>query len=338
MLMRLRRPSTLVLSALLPATLALAACGSSDDNAQLKGFDAVSVSGAAGEAPKLDWKGQMASGKQQEKVIHEGDGAAVAKGDRVIVNFVVGDGWTKKTVIDSYGPDAGGFVTEVGAKAQPQQVTDLLTLPITDEIKAGMKLGTRLAVTVDSKDVIGQYLGDASVSSYMSQHDIGNEDGLVIVADLVSVVPAAPDGKPTNVSPAWAPKVVEKKGAPTALDFSGVAKPDPKGKLEVATLLQGTGAPVEAGDVIAANYLGQLYDAKKPFDESYSRGTPLSAVISEDFGTVVKGWSKALEGVKVGSRVLIKIPPKLGYGDQAQGKDIPANSTLYFVVDVLAAG
>ena len=44
-----------------------------------------------------------------------------------------------------------------------------------------------------------------------------------------------------------------------------------------------------------------------------------------------------LEGVPVGSRVLLQIPPKLGYGNKAQGEDIPANSTLYFIVDILAA-
>ncbi len=51
---------------------------------------------------------------------------------------------------------------------------------------------------------------------------------------------------------------------------------------------------------------------------------------------MVKGWTYGLTGVKVGSRVVLEIPPVLGYGGQAQSA-IPANSTLYFVVDVISA-
>jgi peptidylprolyl isomerase len=49
---------------------------------------------------------------------------------------------------------------------------------------------------------------------------------------------------------------------------------------------------------------------------------------------VIQGWSQGLTGVKIGSRVMLVIPPELGYGDQAR-EGIPANSTLVFVVDVL---
>ena len=57
---------------------------------------------------------------------------------------------------------------------------------------------------------------------------------------------------------------------------------------------------------------------------------------AEGLGDVVKGWTYGLTGVKVGSRVMLQIPPLLGYGAQEQA-NIPANSTLYFVVDVLSA-
>lgn len=52
-------------------------------------------------------------------------------------------------------------------------------------------------------------------------------------------------------------------------------------------------------------------------------------------GGVIEGWLEGLKGQKVGSEVLLVVPPSLGYGDQAQG-EIPANSTLVFVVDILA--
>ncbi|HWI42463.1 MAG TPA: FKBP-type peptidyl-prolyl cis-trans isomerase [Nocardioides sp.] len=329
----LRRSATILLTTLLPASLALAGCGGGSDDT-LAGFDAVKVTGSAGEAPKLDWKGKLKAGKAQTKVIDHGDGEEVAKGDRVLVNYVVGDGWTHKTVVDTYGDKAGGFMTEVGKPGQPQQVEDLLNKVLRDKIEPGMQVGDRIAVTVGSNKLLDDYLGNAQVSQWAASNDIGNQDGLVIVGDIAAKVPAAVEGTSAK-APAWAPKVIEKKGEPARLDFTGVPKPGKK--LEVATLVKGQGAPVESGDVVAVDYLGAVYQGKKPFDESYSRDEPFAAVLSEEFGTVVKGWSRGLIGVPAGSRVILEIPPKLGYGKKGSGKQIPPGSTLYFVVDVLAA-
>jgi FKBP-type peptidyl-prolyl cis-trans isomerase len=52
---------------------------------------------------------------------------------------------------------------------------------------------------------------------------------------------------------------------------------------------------------------------------------------------VIPGWDKGLVGKKVGSRVLLVVPPADGYGAEANGQ-IPANSTLVFAVDILDAG
>jgi len=82
---------------------------------------------------------------------------------------------------------------------------------------------------------------------------------------------------------------------------------------------------------VTANYLGQVYDGDKPFDESYSQ-KPVPFALSQ----VVQGWTYGLSGLKVGTRVLLQIPPDLGYGGQEQ-ENIPANSTLYFIVDIISA-
>ena len=115
------------------------------------------------------------------------------------------------------------------------------------------------------------------------------------------------------------------------MDFGKVKQPKADGKLKQAILIKGTGKKVKATDTITANYYGMVYGAKTPFDESYTK-TPLTSALSG----LVKGWQQGLVGVPVGSRVFLQIPPSLGYGDQAQ-TGIPANSTLYFVLDILAA-
>ena len=106
---------------------------------------------------------------------------------------------------------------------------------------------------------------------------------------------------------------------PTSLDFTGTPKPAPQ--TQSATLIEGTGATVEKGQSIAVNYLGQVYEGKKPFDESYSKGQP--AAFSIGTGGVVPGWDKTLVGVKVGSRVVISIPPdgRVRRAGQPAGRD-----------------
>lgn len=332
MLDRLRpviaRPTALLLTALLPASLALTACGG--DNEALKGLDAVSISGDVGSTPKLDWKGTLAAGKTQSKVLTEGDGPAIAKDDVVRVDFTLANGYTHKITYDTYDDYTVGTLLKVGAKKEPASVADVLVAGLADQIKAGQKIGSRIAVTVSSEDVIGDYLGNAQAAQTFATLDIGNEDGLLYVADLTAF--AGPEGTEEK-APAWAPAIVEKDGVPSSLDFKGTSAAS--GKLEVATLIKGTGPIVESGQKILASYLGQLAKGKEPFDQSYTDGRGLEATLGGDLASVVEGWSKGLIGLPVGSRVMLQIPPSLGYGKEAQGESIPANSTLYFIVDIL---
>lgn len=325
--MRLRRPSLVLLSTLLPASLALAACGGSDDD-EAKGLDAVSISGPVGESPKLDWKATMTAGKPAAKVITEGDGPALKKGDVARVEFTVANGWTHKIAFDSYDATSLSTLVPVGTEKEPNTITDLLATGFADQIKAGSTVGSRIAVTVDSEEVFGDYFG-TQAAVLLANMDIGNEDGLLFIADIAGL--AAPEGAAQD-APAWAPKIVEEDGVPTALDFAST--PKPSGKLEVGVLVEGTGPVVAKGQTIMASYLGQIKGADEPFDASYPKHSALEAVVGGKGASVVKGWSKALVGLPVGSRVLIQIPPSLGYKDKEQ-EGIPANSTLYFVVDIL---
>ena len=106
---------------------------------------------------------------------------------------------------------------------------------------------------------------------------------------------------------------------------------EPTDKVLVKTLKQGDGALVYPGATIKANYVGTLWDGTV-FDSSYKRGEPSEFSLDQ----VVKGWTYGLAHTHVGDRVELIIPASLGYGNQARG-NIPANSTLVFVVDVLGA-
>ena len=92
---------------------------------------------------------------------------------------------------------------------------------------------------------------------------------------------------------------------------------------------------MESGQTITVDYLGQVYAAKKPFDESYSK-EPASFAIGT--GGVIPGWDKTLVGAEVGSRMILAIPPEDGYGAEGnESAGIKGTDTLYFVVDILSA-
>ena len=139
-------------------------------------------------------------------------------------------------------------------------------------------------------------------------------------------------GSDPGALPDWAPKVItDDANDVTGLDFSDVG--EPSDELQVAEVTTGAGAPVEQGQTITADYFGQLADADEPFDESFS-GEPFEAPIG--VGSLIPGWDQGLVGVPVGSRVVMSIPPDLGYGDSGSGP-IPGGATLYFVVDIIDA-
>jgi len=197
-------------------------------------------------------------------------------------------------------------------------------VPGWDKTLVGATVGSRIAVAAPPEDAFGEQ-GNAQLG-------IGNEDPVLFVVDIVSELPQGPSG--TEQDPAsWAPAVVG-GDTPTALDFKGT--PEPNDKLRVTTLIEGEGPETENGQTVYVNYLGQVYDGKAPFDASYERGEPLDFELGA--GGVVKGWDQGLKGVPVGSRVILAVPPELGYGEEGN-KDagIKGTDTLYFVVDVLAA-
>jgi hypothetical protein len=104
--------------------------------------------------------------------------------------------------------------------------------------------------------------------------------------------------------------------------------------LQVATIKPGTGtASAAAGQFIKVNYTGYLLNGTK-FDSSLNPGhTPFDFPLG--FGKVIAGWDQGMVGLKIGEQRVLIVPPSLGYGSKATGL-IPANSTLIFIVQMLA--
>jgi len=109
---------------------------------------------------------------------------------------------------------------------------------------------------------------------------------------------------------------------------------DPPTELLVEDLEEGDGPEAAAGDQIGVSYVGVLYDTGAEFDSNFDSGLPFEFQLGG--GSVIPGWDEGLEGMKVGGRRQLTIPPDLAYGAQGQPPDIPPNSTLVFVIDLLS--
>jgi peptidylprolyl isomerase len=300
---------------ILPLVLAttLAACGddegssdsgSSGSSGSVQG---VAINGELGKTPEVEWDGELEVEEMETSVVIEGEGEELAEGDQVSAYLWIGNGTTQEEAYNGF--EAG----------QPETIVASQDLnPVFRDAVLGQAIGSRVAVTTTAEEAFG--------ASGNPNLGIGNKDSVLIVVDLMEeYTPPAPQDVPQSQMP----KVIEKGGDVTGLDFTGVEEPDPDGELLRTVVKEGDGAVVKETDTVTADYLGMVYDAEKPFDESYS-----AEPVPFGLQNVVQGWTYGLSGLKVGTRVLLQIPPALGYGEAGQGDDIPPNSTLYFVVDI----
>jgi len=102
--------------------------------------------------------------------------------------------------------------------------------------------------------------------------------------------------------------------------------------LIVEDIEEGNGQELILGDVIRVHYDGTLED-DTVFDSSRERGEPFELQIG--VGQVIQGWDLGLEGMKVGGKRKLTIPPQLAYGETGVPGIIPPNTTLYFEIELL---
>jgi peptidylprolyl isomerase len=299
--------------------LGLAACGSGSSDSESGGapLSSVKIEGKQGEKPKVTFDGRLDADEEETEVLIEGDGETVADGDTVSANLWIGNGFTQEEATSTY--DQG---------PQSIEITSDTMEPLRDAL-IDHKVGERVAVLTSAERAYGEQ-GNPTIG-------IGNKDAVLFVIDIMDrsdTVPILDGPQGEEKKPAgWAPSLIEKDGVVTGLDFTDAHKPS--GELIATTLIKGDGAVVKKGQTLTVDYLGQVYDADKPFDESYSK-EPAEFPIG--VGQVIAGWDERLVGRTVGSRVILEIPPAEGYGEKGNEQaGIKGTDTLFFVVDILGA-
>lgn len=108
---------------------------------------------------------------------------------------------------------------------------------------------------------------------------------------------------------------------------------EPPTELVCEDLSVGEGDEAVAGRTVDVHYVGVAWSTGKQFDASWDRHEAFDFPLGA--GHVIAGWDQGVQGMRVGGRRRLTIPPHLGYGARGAGGVIKGNETLVFVVDLL---
>jgi len=116
------------------------------------------------------------------------------------------------------------------------------------------------------------------------------------------------------------------------VDFPGG---EPPADLEITDIWEGDGKVAGPGDTVRVHYVGVAFSTGEEFDASWNRGEPLEFRLGR--GQVIAGWDQGVQGMKVGGRRQLVIPPGLAYGDRGAANVIRPGETLIFICDLVSA-
>jgi FKBP-type peptidyl-prolyl cis-trans isomerase len=300
----------------LAAAVVLAGCGSSS-SPPASANTTVTAAGGFGKAPTVKIPAEKASKNLFVKTEIRGNGQTLAKNEAFLSNYMVyvWSGKTHKLVLSTY--------------TQTPQVLSGTLLPGLQTALKGKKMGSRVLAVLPPKFGYG--------SAGNSQVGVTGADTLVFVVDMLKTysATASASGAQESDGGGTLPAVTATPGkAPTVK----VPTSAPPSSLVVKTLIKGSGPLVSKHQYVVTQYVALNWRTRAVFDSSWSRGAPLGFQIGATPAQIIPGWDAGLVGVPVGSRVMLVVPPKEGYGSAGESQaGIKGTDTLVFVVDVIDA-
>ncbi len=268
----------------------------------------VSVTGDFRATPTVKFSTPLKATSTERTVVIKGSGSDVKPASTVDIALAAYNGTTGKLL------SASGFDK---TSPVPIVVDDKQYVPGLVRTIECVPVGSRVVTTSTVKDSFG--------SADTSSLGLKATDTVVFVADVVDVVPTRANGKAVAPTAGFPTVKLSSIGQPTVT----IPKTAPPTTTKIALLKQGDGAVVKSTDTISLQYQGVLWRTGKVFDQSWGRGVYSGAVTG-----FVPGFTKALEGQKVGSQVIVIIPPADGYGAKGNG-DIKGTDTMVFVIDIV---
>lgn len=334
-----RRTSLIVLSAGVALVATLAACGgdsdgtagtststspsssvspapsesASESETAAASGELPTVKGGFGETPTISVPDGEPPSELVVKTLTEGDGPAVESGQTIVVDYV-GVRWEDGAVFDSSFDRGSPVGFAIGVDA---------VIPGWDSGLVGVKAGSRVLMVLPPDQAYGDTPPGEPIQA---------GDTLVFVVDVIASHSGSETarGEPAPTEDDSLPYVSITPKEPEIIIPAG----SPLNRLIAIPVVVGDGPKVKKGDTVVVQYKGVLWRNGKEFDSSWSREQPLGTTIGQ--GAVIAGWDKGLVGQTVGSRVMLVIPPKDGYGDAGSG-EIKGTDTMVFAVDILGA-
>ena len=301
-------------AALLPVVLlaGLTACGGGDDDSSSSSsaaLDSVSISGDVGKEPQVNWKSQMTVDSVSSSTLTTGDGAKLADGDVVNAMVWIGDGYTKQQA--SSGFDRAPEQVPIDSNGNPA---------IIDALK-GQTIGSRVAITAPADKIFGAS-GNAAARTSPTRtrcsHHRPRQRGRQAARRARGQGPAGP-----LVGPEGGRE--ERRGHLPGLQQGPEARRQaPRRHPHPGHRRHGEEGPDTSRSTTSARCTAR----RRPSTRATARARRLRPRIGA--GQVIPGWDKTIVGKKVGSRVLLAIPPKEGYGTQGSprpGSRAPTRST-----------
>ncbi|MGV8885119.1 MAG: FKBP-type peptidyl-prolyl cis-trans isomerase [Microbacteriaceae bacterium] len=264
----------------------------------------VTAPGDITSEPKVNFSTPLISTKLERSVVKLGEGRSLGTGDVADVHL------TQLTGADLK------LITSTWTDAKPVRVTADADGELLPSLLACATVGSRIAAIVPISLVNDQ-----------------GKDGetIVVVIDVLDGYAGKAHGAP-QLPRNGLPAVVL---APTGQPGIVIPKVDAPAELEISLLQAGDGETVAEGDSVVVHYTGMLWANSTIFDSSWDKGSPATLTAKAGNGGLVTGFATALIGQRVGSQVLVVIPPKDGYASGTAPATIPEGSTMVFVIDVL---
>ncbi|QTX05709.1 FKBP-type peptidyl-prolyl cis-trans isomerase [Agromyces archimandritae] len=263
--------------------------------------DAVKVSGEIGAEPKVEFTAPVTVEETQRTVVTEGDGDETVAGDQVSAQISLYNATSGEQVFTDRGT-----LTSGDSQLMPAFLSGIDCIAV----------GSRVVTVVPPAELYGE-TGNESLG-------FAGEDSAVIVTDIVEIV-QPPKAKE------WTENVPKVEKGDDGVPKVTIPKADPSPELELKVLKEGDGEAVEAGGQVTVDYQGTSWNTGEVFDQSFDKTED-----PQPFSTngLIPGFTAALVGQKVGTQLIVTIPPEYAYGEEG-GEHELAGQTLVFYVEIL---
>ena len=263
--------------------------------------DGVKVEGEFGAPPTATFTTPVEAEKLERSVVIEGKGDSTKAGDDVNAIVSAFSGTTGEQV----------FSQPATIKAGDESVFEAFLAGI-DCVPTGSR-----TVTVAPASTLYGEEGNPTIG-------IAAGETVVIVVDVQEPLKAAK----------WTENVPEVKfGAEGEAPTVTLPATPPPAEYQLKVLEEGDGDEVKSGDNVTLQYQGTSWDTGEIFDQSYG-GEPAQFATDQ----VIQGFGAALVGQKVGTKLIVTIPPQYAYGTTPSEQNPLAGQTLVFLVEIEATG